>query len=516
MFDKLIIRKRVDGTLSLESCLSPSNDKKQTTMKKTLLYSLAALVGLSFASCNGDYDDWTNPQGFGQENAITIPGFAATAAGDVNLANPGENVKVFNLSEAALPEGTELNKTRMIITPTDEAATYDLPQILEANNDGTVDSTALQTAVVKAYGKRPAVRPFKVHVYSDVMANGQALLVDAGEININVTPKAPFISKAYYLIGDFNDWTTDVNKLAGYKFSRSDKDVYEDPFFTFTVTTTKNDQCWKIIPQENLDANNIWQQGVVGTAKDGSTDAEGTLVTDNPQAGKIAEAGTYVITLNMIDYSYSVVRADSYYMVGGVYGWNAESAAKVAFYNESGSKASITTQWTGEPNLKIWNRAGIGNWDVAWGSVSDGEKSMEGALINSGANAFVCPEKGAYYTLTIDMVAKTYSWTKLDNQSPEAFNTVSLIGGFNEWKGDVDMEQTAPHNWYVNHTFSSETELKFRSNHEWTISWGGKTTSLAGMIYTAEANGDNIVIPAGTYDIYFNDITHQFMFVKAN
>ena len=114
------------------------------------------------------------------------------------------------------------------------------------------------------------------------------------------------------------------------------------------------------------------------------------------------------------------------------------------------------------------------------------------------------------------MVAKTYSWTKLDNQSPEAFNTVSLIGGFNEWKGDVDMEQTAPHNWYVNHTFSSDTEMKFRSNHDWTISWGGKATSLAGMIYTAEANGDNIVIPAGTYDIYFNDITHQFMFVKAN
>lgn len=69
----------MDGTLSLESRLSPSNDKKQTTMKKTLLYSLAALVGLSFASCNGDYDDWTNPQGFGQENAITIPGFAGSA-----------------------------------------------------------------------------------------------------------------------------------------------------------------------------------------------------------------------------------------------------------------------------------------------------------------------------------------------------------------------------------------------------------------------------------------------------
>ena len=142
---------------------------------------------------------------------------------------------------------------------------------------------------------------------------------------------------------------------------------------------------------------------------------------------------------------------------------------------------------------------------------------MEGALVNSGANAFVCPEKGAYYTLTIDMTAKTYSWTKLDKQDPDAFNTVSLIGGFNDWGGDVDMEQTAPHNWYVNHTFSSDTEMKFRSNHSWdTTNWGGKVASLAGMIYTAETGGDNLHIPAGTYDIYFNDITGKFMFVKAN
>ena len=108
---------------------------------------------------------------------------------------------------------------------------------------------------------------------------------------------------------------------------------------------------------------------MVGTVKDGSTDAEGTLVTDNPQAGKIAEAGTYVITLNMIDYSYSVVRADSYYMVGGVYGWNAESASKVAFYNESGQKATITRQSTGDANLKIWNRPATFNWGVDWATV---------------------------------------------------------------------------------------------------------------------------------------------------
>ena len=333
---------------------------------------------------------------------------------------------------------------------------------------------------------------------------------------MNVSPKAPFISKAYYIVGDFNSWSLNETSLPNYKFSRSDKDVYEDPIFTFTLTTTGTNQCWKIIPQENIDANNLWAQGVLGTAKDGDISDAGTLVTDNPQAGKIVDAGTYVITLNMIDYTYSVVRADSYYMVGGVYGWNAEAASKLAFYNEGGSKASITTQWTGDANLKIWNRANINNWDLAWGSVTDGETAAEGDLVNSGANAFVCPEKGAYYTLTIDMSSKKYSWKKLDNQEPQAFSHVSIIGGFNDWKADVDMTQTAPHNWYLRHKFTAATEMKFRADHKWTTSWGGQTAALADMIYCAAAGGDNLNIPAGTYDIYFNDITGQFMFVAVN
>lgn len=483
-------------------------------MKKTLLYSLAALVGISFASCNGDYDDWTTPQGWDQENAITIPGFKATAvSGDVNLANPGQNVKVFNLSEAALPEGTELEKTRMIIVPADESAVYALPQTLEANNDGTVDSTALQEAVVKAYGKRPAARPFKAKVYSDVMAQRQAMFVDAGEIDFNVIPKAPHISQAYYLAGNMTSWD-DASKFA--KFSHSDADVYEDPVFSITITTTANDQYWKIVPQENMESGNWFGAGCLGVDTDGSTATEGSLVTDNPQAGKLAEAGTYVITINMLEYTYSIVKVDSYYMVGGVYGWNADAASKLAFYSEGGSKASITTQWTGDANLKIWNRAGIGNWDVAWGSTVDGATDAEGDLINSGAQAFVCPEKGAFYTLTIDMAAKKYYWTKLDNQEPQSFQSVSLIGGFNSWGGDVDMIQTAPHNWYVQHTFTSATEMKFRANHAWDISWGGKAKSLAGMIYAEETGSDNLNIAAGTYDIYFNDITGKFMFVANN
>ena len=474
------------------------------------------MVGLSFASCNGDYDDWTNPQRYDQENAITISGFKATAAGDVNLANPGQDVKVFNLSEAALPDGASLEKTRIVITPVEESAEYALPQTLDAENIGTIDSTALQTAVVKAYGRKPAARLFNAHVYSDVIVNGQALFVDAGEMQVSITPKAPHISTAYYLAGNMTSWD---NPSLFAKFSHSDADVYDDPVFTLTITTTGNDQYWKIVPQENMESGDWFGAGCLGVANDGSVDASGTLVVDNPQAGRIQEAGTYVITLDLLEYTYNITKVDTYYMVGGVYGWNAEAASKLAFYSEGGSKASITTQWTGDANLKIWNRSGIGNWDVAWGSVKDGETAAEGDLINSGAQAFVCPEKGAYYTLTIDMSAKKYTWTKLDNQEPAAYQTVSLIGSFNghSWDTDVDMTQTAPHNWYIHYTFNSAAEMKFRSNHDWSsANWGGKTATLAGMVYTAETGGDNLNIAAGTYDIYFNDITGKFMFVPAN
>lgn len=487
-------------------------------MKKSLLYSLFALAGFAFASCDGNYDDWASPQHNDPENAITIPGFSATATEAVDLANAGETVKLFTLSEATLPENTTLEKTRIILKPADEASALKNEETeLTATNSGEVETADLQTTINTVYGKKPLAREFKCHVYSDVMANGQAMLVDAGEISVVATPKAPFISSAYYFIGNVNGWTTDVNELVKYKFSHSDADVYDDPVFTYMVKTTEADQYWKIVPQENIDANDVFAQGVLGVKENGSTDTEGSLVTDNPQAGKFAEPGTYVVTLNMLDYTYSIVKVDSYYMVGGVYGWNAEAASKLAFYCEGGSKASITTQWIGDANLKIWNRDNIGNWDAAWGSVKDGESAAEGDLVNSGANAFVCPEKGAYYTLTIDMAAKKYSWTKLDNQGPKAFSTVSIIGGFNSWNGDVDMAQTAPHNWYLRHSFSEGTEMKFRSNHNWdSDNWGGKAKSLANMIYAEETGGDNINVPAGTYDIYFNDITGKFMFVKAN
>ena len=46
----------------------------------------------------------------------------------------------------------------------------------------------------------------------------------------------------------FDGWN---NVSAKQAFKHSDKDVYDDPFFTLTFETTKADQYWKIIPKKN-------------------------------------------------------------------------------------------------------------------------------------------------------------------------------------------------------------------------------------------------------------------------
>lgn len=478
---------------------------KKNMFLSGLLFSVFALA----TSCNGDYDDWADPQHNDPEQAVTLPGYTASAVDAINLSNPGESVQTFSLSSAALPEGAELQQTRIILTPTDEA-TSTAAQTLEATVTGLVDSLDLQDAVVAAYGRRPVARHFSAQVYSDIVVNGQALLVDAGKVALTVTPSAPHISSAYYLVGDFTGWSVNTDL----KFSHSDKDVYEDPIFTLTFSTTAANQYWKIIPQENVDSGNQWADGVVGVAVDGSTDAEGILVVANPQAGKIERASTYTLTLNMLDYTYSIEETSTYYMVGAVAGWNAESAAKCLFYPASETTVSYTTQWTGDANLKIWDWNNLGNWDNAWGATSDGDNSVSGALTNSGAGAIVCPGKGEYYTITLNMSAHTYEWTRLDNQSPTAYTSMGLIGDFNGWGGDLNLTQVAPHNWYATVEIPSSGGLKFRANGGWDVNWGGTYATQGTMKYgTGVGGGDNLSIAAGTYRVYLNDITGQFAFI---
>lgn len=495
-------------------------------MKKLSLYISIALAGLFMGSCSEDFKDWADPQTNPQEDAITIPGFTATAAQAIDLASvTTDSVNTFSLSSAALPEGFTLANARLELTPQGVENATKTTVNTDLNGKGAVADLA--SVVESAYGKRPTARTFDAQVYVNAIKDGQAVLIDAGKIDLVMTPKAPFIDSNYYIVGDMTDWKLDT-KL---KFAHSDADVYEDPVFTIMFTTTKDNQCWKIIPQGNVDAGNIWEvenapKGVVGVETDGDESMSGTLLTstskgEKANAGKLAKAGTYQMTINMMDYTYSIKQiAPEYYLVGALQSWSDQNMSCL-MTAETAMVQNFTTKWTGDANLKIWLGSDFGKWDNAFGSASgDGVSAAEGKLKANGG-AIVCPEKNAYYTFTADFSTMTYKWTKLANQNPTEFKYVSLIGVGGKWNDgdDIDLKQVAPHNWYLAKQEIPAGGLKIRADHKWRDdgNWGfaeGQNYENKGTLI-ASGGSSNISVPAGTYNIYFNDITGAYAFVEV-
>ena len=486
-------------------------------MIKKILLGMTLLM--SMVACTDDYTDWATPQTNPQEDAVAFGNGSVTPVDVINLADVTED-KV---------------QVASIVAPTSSNAAY-APIVkinlgdktFDIDNEGKMATADLATYISEKYGKRPTERDIDATLDAWV-SNGSTTvkLATSETFQVKAIPEAPFIDAAYYLVGDLTEWKLDT-KL---KFAHSDADVYEDPVFTLMFTTTKDDQCWKIIPQGNVDAGNIWAvenapKGVVGIEQDGDNAMSGKLLTTNSEgkkagAGKIAKAGMYQMTINMMDYTYSIKQiAPEYYLVGKLQGWSDKLENKTCLmYAETPMVQSYTTQWKDDANLKIWLGSDFGVWANAYGAKDNGDNSVEGKIAGSGA--IVCPEPGAFYTFKADFSTMTYKWTKLENQNPKAFENVSLIGVGGKWNDgdDIDMTQVTPHNWFIEKTLPVGG-FKIRGNHDWNKggNWGytkdQKFTST-GKLFNDGGSGDIKIATAGKYRIFFNDITNEYAIIAV-
>lgn len=471
---------------------------------------------MSMVSCTEDYTDWGNPQSNPEEEAVSFGNGSVTPEGVINLADvTGDKVKVAS-----------------IVAPTSTKDTYTPSfkinfdgQSFDIDADGNMAKADLVNYITGKFGKRPTERDLDATLDA-WLSNGStaAKMATSAKFQVKAIPEAPFIDAAYYLVGDLTEWKLDT-KL---KFAHSDADVYEDPVFTLMFTTTKDDQCWKIIPQGNVDAGNIWAvenapKGVVGIEQDGDNAMSGKLLTTNSEgkkagAGKIAKAGMYQMTINMLDYTYTIKQiAPEYYLVGKLQGWSDKPENKTCLmYAETPMVQSYTTQWKDDANLKIWLGSDFGVWANAYGAKDDGDNSVEGKIAGSGA--IVCPEPGAFYTFKADFSTMTYKWTKLENQNPTAYEHVGLIGVGGDWDNDVDMTEVTPHNWFIEKNIP-EGSFKIRANHKWddAANWGfaeGQEFSSTGKLITSGGSKD-IKVSAGKYRIFFNDITLEYAIIAV-
>ena len=447
-----------------------------TNMKKIALLSIFA--GLFFASCvEGDYGiKPVGPQTNEQEEAVTFPtGLTAAAVSPIDLAAvEADSVAIATYTPGETSVG-EFGNFRIVVD-----GQYTFP----VGTDMKVPVDSLQNMVVDAYGQRPVARTFTGVLEGDVVVGGQSTYVSSQSFDIVLTPVAPFISSGYYLIGNMNDWNTDNAK--NFQFKHSGKDVYEDPVFTITFTAGA-DCYWKVIPQSNYDIDNPWRdnhaEGVLGTAVDGDSSLEGTLVTTSPQAGKIAEEGMYKMTINMMEYSYTIQKLEFeeyIYVPGNHQGWNPSAAPALWCPNFDGV-------YTGFSNLNgDFKFTRVRGWDSEYNYT---HFTAYSAGLSQGDGTNIKMATSGFYYVKADVAAGSLTATQT--------TTWGIIGPAQAggWDADTDMTWNADKGcWYAANVTLTAGEMKFRANDSWDINVGGEFGNLV-------ENGGNIAVEAGTYDI---------------
>ena len=438
---------------------------------------------MAMVSCTEDYTDWGNPQTNPQEEAVAFGNGSVAPVDVVNLAD----VK------------TEKVKVASIVAPTSSDAAYTPNykinfdgQSFDIDADGNMATAELTSYIVDKYGKRPTERDIDATLDAWVSNGATAVKMATSEkFQIKAIPEAPVIEEGYYLVGDMfttddvNGWTKEVAKA----FNHSDKDVYEDPVFTVSFETTKADQYWKIIPKKNIDSGDIWAAGVVGPKVDGDDSMTGTLTNGDAKAGKIAKAGKYKLTINMMDYTYTIeeVKYDPFiYFIGATDGWtNAEQKLALVDAN-TGTYTGFL--YCADPNnwgnqFKFQRVAG--SWDNEINSSTF--NTFDGAATNENGNIGVNAGEGVYY-FDVNLANGTIKATKVE--------TMGLIGNFNSWAGDAAMTWNAEEYCFeATNVGVTADGWKFRVNGGWDINLGGSLNNLT-------AGGDNIAVAGNTIKLY--------------
>lgn len=446
-------------------------------MKKTLLYSLAVLASVSLASCNGDYDDWANPQTNPQEASAAKYGITFTAGPEAECNMPDED-GVINLVTVNSTDADVTGYTLKDLKVNGEAIKGEIN-----GNSIQVDATELEKILCSQNKSRASVAR-DINVESKVsvnLASGDAVAINTvgtTTAKLKPSPTPDIDANGYYMLGEVNGNNWDpknpvwMNKVS-------------DGVYQLKVTTKKDKNYFKFYEGSKFESGNwdVINTGVMGCEKDGSEDASGTIYYTGdswgtPQTMVIAGTGTWIVTLDMNNLSYSVGKP-ILYMAGDANGWatNDYLASEdgvhftgFMFLNQNGFKFCTQPEWKGT------------NYGANFDTAPD------------AANITMTEEAG-YYKVDVDLGSKSYVLTPI--------TTIGIIGSASPkgWDSDVDMTYV-PYNaetkelgyWEIKDVTFTSGEIKFRANDDWAINWGGDTNALT-------QGGDNISVEAGTYDI---------------
>ena len=401
-------------------------------MKKTFLYSLAVLASVSLASCNGDYEDWAQPQNNPQEASAAKYGITFTAGPEAECNMPDED-GVINLVTVNSTDANVTGYTVKDLKVNGEAIKGEA-----VGNNIQVNATELEKILCSQSKTRASVE-HEINVESKVsvnLASGDAVAINTiGKTTgkLKPTPTPAIDENGYYMLGEVNGNNWDATKPV--KMTKMSDGVYQ-----LKVTTEKD---------KNYYTGDKW-----GT----------------PQSMVIPGAGTWIVTLDMNNLTYTVGKP-ILYMAGDANGWkqidvlNSEDGVHFTGYmylNQNGFKFCTQPNWDGT--------------------------NYGGAFFGESEDNIMMTQEAGFYQVDVDLSAKTYTLTPF---------TIGIIGSATPkgWDGDTDMTYNPEERcWELKNVELTDGEMKFRHTNDWNLNWGGPLDALV-------HDGDNIAVAAGTYDI---------------
>ena len=445
-------------------------------MKKTFLYSLAVLASLTLASCNGDYDDWAQPQHNPQEASAAKYGITFTAGPEAECNMPDED-GVINLVTVNSTDANVTGYTVKDLKVNGEAIKGEA-----VGNNIQVNATELEKILCKQNKTRASVAS-NIKVESKVsvnLASGDAVAINTvGETTgkITTSPTPAIDEQGYYMLGEVNgnNWTA-TSPVWMTKVS--------DGVYQLKVTTEKDKNYFKFYEGSKWDESGNWDvinKGVMGCEKDGSADASGTIYYTGdswgtPQSMVIAGAGTWIVTLDMNNLTYTVGKP-ILYMAGDANGWaqidvlNSEDGVHFTgfmYLNQNGFKFCTQPDWKGT--------------------------NYGGAFFGESEDNIMMTEPAGYYKVDVDLSAQTYTLTPI--------TTIGIIGAavpVTGWDSDQDLTYNVEERcWEIKDIKLNAGECKFRANDDWAMQWGYDGEKF---VYSNNAPAVQFIPEAGTYDI---------------
>ena len=440
-------------------------------MKKTFLYSLAVLASVSLASCNGDYEDWAQPQHNPQEASAAKYGITFTAGPEAECNMPDED-GVINLVTVNSTDANVAGYTVKDLKVNGEAIKGEA-----VGNNIQVNATELEKILCSQSKTRASVE-HEINVESKVSVNlesGDAVTINTvgtttGKLKSSPTPTID--ENGYYMLGEVNgnNWTA-TSPVWMTKVS--------DGVYQLKVTTEKDKNYFKFYEGSKWDESGNWDvinTGVLGCEKDGCEDASGIIYYagdswGSPQSMVIAGTGTWIVTLDMNNLTYTVGKP-VLYMAGDANGWN-----QIDYLSSEDGVHFTGYMYLNQNGFKFCTQP---NWDGT---------NYGGAFFGESEDNIMMTQEAGFYQVDVDLSAKTYTL------SP--FN-IGIIGNATPsgWGADTDMTYNPTERcWEIKGVELSDGEMKFRANDDWALSWGGELDNLTTQ------NGPNIAVAAGTYDI---------------